>query len=131
MRSVFHQPEAVVLASKHLVDGSGKLRWVYREWAPTTPQDTGGFLFADNDSEAWNADPANFMPLVIETALAIEPSLRHILDLPYGTDVVLDTRPGVQGWWDPKTKTPVWLADGSVSPNIQVVAGQVVEDDVK
>lgn len=46
MRSVFHQPEAVVLASKHLVDGSGKLRWVYRELAPTTPQDTGWFLFA-------------------------------------------------------------------------------------
>ncbi|MCT8388709.1 DUF2185 domain-containing protein [Leuconostoc holzapfelii] len=131
MRSVFNQPEAVVLASKHLIDGSGQLRWVYRELAPTTPQDSGWFLFADNDSEQWNADPANFMPLVIDTATALAPSLKAILDLPYGTDLVFDARPGVQGWWDPKTKTPVWLADGSVTPNIQVVAGEVIESETR
>lgn len=127
MRSVFNQPEAVVLASKHLLYGTGRLRWVYRELAPTTPQDSGWFLFADNDTEAWNDQPDNFMPLIIETALAIEPSLQNILDLPYGTDLVLDNRLGIKGWWDPKTKTPVWLADGSVESTLKIVNGEVIE----
>ncbi|KAA8369708.1 DUF2185 domain-containing protein [Leuconostoc carnosum] len=127
MRSVFHQPEAVVLASKHLTDGSGSLRWVYRELAPTEQQDTGWFLFADNDNKAWNDDPKNFMSLVIDTALAIESSLSFILDMPYGTDLVLDDRSEIKGWLDPTTRTPVWLSDASIVPNIKVIDGEVIE----
>lgn len=109
VRSVFEQVDAQVIASKHLFDGSGKLKWVYRELAPSTPEDTGWFLFADNDSDEWNNDPTNFMPIVVETALVLEPSLAHVLDLPYGTDLILATRGNVTGWWEPKTKTPVYL----------------------
>ncbi|MBZ5961450.1 immunity protein Imm33 domain-containing protein [Leuconostoc gasicomitatum] len=131
MRSVFNQPEAVVLASKHLIDGTGNLRWIYRELAPTTSQDSGWLLFADNDTAQWNENSENFMPLVIETALAIEPSLINVLDLPYGTDLMLDKRVNVKGWWDPKTHTPVWLSDGTVTPNIEIAAGDVMENDSK
>lgn len=129
MRSVFHQPEAVVLASKHLTDGTGSLRWIYRELAPTAPQDTGWILFADNDTDQWNADFQNFMPLVVETAVVMAPSLVHILDLPYGTDLVFDNRPNTRGWWDPKRRVPVWLADGTVTPNIQIMNGEVIKTD--
>ena len=68
MQSVFYQPEAVVLVSKHLLNGSGSLRWIYRELAPTQSQDTGWLLFADNDNEQWNQEPNNFMPVVVATA---------------------------------------------------------------
>ena len=54
MRSVFNQPEAVVLASKHLIDGTDNVRWIYRELAPTTSQDSGWLLFADNDTAQRN-----------------------------------------------------------------------------
>ncbi|CAM3146084.1 DUF2185 domain-containing protein [Leuconostoc rapi] len=128
MRSVFNQPEAVVLASKHLTDGTGNLRWIYRELAPTLPQDTGWLLFADNDTAKWNENSDNFVPIVIQTALAIESSLENVLDLPYGTDLMLDKRVNTTGWWDPKTHTPVWLSDGTVQPNITVSDGQVVEN---
>ncbi|MGX7051677.1 immunity protein Imm33 domain-containing protein [Leuconostoc palmae] len=131
MQSVFSQPEAVVLASKHLLDGTGNLRWIYRELAPTTSQDTGWLLFADNDTAKWNQEPDNFLPIVIETAIALESSLTHVLDLPYGTDLMLDKRMGTLGWWDPKTHTPVWLSDGSVKTNISYNNGEVVEKSSK
>lgn len=131
MRSVFNRPEAVVLASKHLIDGTGKLKWIYRELAPTLPQDTGWLLFADNDTAHWNDNSDNFVPIVIQTALAIESSLENVLDLPYGTDLILNTQRNVTGWWDPKTHTPVWLSDGTVPSSIKVIDGQVIENNKK
>lgn len=129
MQSVFYQPEAVVLVSKHLLNGSGSLRWIYRELAPTQSQDTGWLLFADNDNEQWNQEPNNFMPVVVATALAIEPSLQYILDLPYGTDLVFVNRNQIKGWWEPKLQTPIWLSDGTITPHIVIKQGEVMAND--
>ncbi len=129
MQSVFYQPEAVVLVSKHLLNGSGRLRWIYRELAPTQSQDTGWLLFADNDNEQWNQEPNNFMPVVVATALAIEPSLQYILDLPYGTDLVFVNRNQIKGWWEPKSQTPIWLSDGTITPHIVIKQGEVMAND--
>ncbi|WP_349583302.1 immunity protein Imm33 domain-containing protein [Leuconostoc citreum] len=129
MQSVFYQPEAVVLVSKHLLNGSGSLRWIYRELAPTQSQDTGWLLFADNDNEQWNQEPNNFMPVVVATALAIEPSLQYILDLPYGTDLVFVNRNQIKGWWKPKSQTPIWLSDGTITPHIVIKQGEVMAND--
>lgn len=65
--------------------------------------------------------------MVIDAALAIESSLSFILDMPYGTDLVLDDRSEIKGWLDPTTRTLVWLSDASIVPNFKVIDGEVIE----
>lgn len=103
MTSILQQPEAQVIASKHLFDGSGQLKWIYRQAPSVVVHDTGWVLFADNDTNEWNEQADNFMPIVIETALALAPSLAQVLDMPVGTDLVWVETPTKRGWWDART----------------------------
>lgn len=66
-----------VLASKMLVDGKRKVRYMYHEES-TNPQDSGWRFFCGDEDDAYVNDPENIAVYDINTILEIDKSI-----LPY------------------------------------------------
>jgi len=66
-----------VLATRMLVDGKRKVRFMYRE-APGDPQDSGWRFFCGDEDDAYVDDPGNIAIYNVNTILEIDKSV-----LPY------------------------------------------------
>lgn len=72
-----------VLATKMLVEGRRKVRYMYHEEA-TDPQDSGWRFFCGDEDEAYVKDPANIAIYDINTILEIDKSVLPYLGYPKG-----------------------------------------------
>lgn len=67
-----------VLATRMLVEGGRKVRYMYREEAITNPSDSGWRFFCGDESDAYINDPDNIAVYDIDSILEIDESV-----LPY------------------------------------------------
>lgn len=73
-----------VLATKMLVDGKRKVRYMYHE-SVTNPQDSGWRFFCGDESDEYVNDPDNIAIYDINTILEIDRSILPYLDCAPGT----------------------------------------------
>lgn len=73
-----------VLATKMLVDGGRRVRYMYHE-APDDPQDSGWRFFCGDEDDAYVNNPDNIGVYDVATILALDPSVRPWLESPEGT----------------------------------------------
>ena len=72
-----------VLASKMLVDGKRKVRYMYHEES-TNPQDSGWRFFCGDEDDAYVNDPENIAVYDINTILEIDKSILPYLNCATG-----------------------------------------------
>ena len=73
-----------VLATKMLVDGRRRVRFMYRE-KPDNPQDSGWRFFCGDEDDAYVSNPDNIAVYDINTILAIDKSVLPYLSSAVGT----------------------------------------------
>lgn len=76
------------LASKNVLSGAGRVRWMVRE-ASKAPQDNGWRIFSHIDTSDYLADAANLQVVAFNQVCALEPALIGIYDFPVGSDLQL------------------------------------------
>lgn len=94
------------IVSSHVLDGSGRLKWMVRE-KPADPADTGWRFFADIDDEAFVNDPANLEVRNFNDVADIEPAVIAIYELPTGADLQLVVADGRRSIIDNQTGKPI------------------------
>lgn len=72
-----------VMATKMLVDGRRKVRFMYRE-APDGPQDSGWRFFCGDEDDAYVNDPDHIAIYDINTILGIDKSVQPYLQAAEG-----------------------------------------------
>ncbi|MCR5173076.1 MAG: DUF2185 domain-containing protein [Oscillospiraceae bacterium] len=73
-----------VLATKLLVDGKRKVRFMYRE-QPDDPRDSGWRFFCGDEDDAYVSDPANIGVYDIRTIISLDSSVVPYLSSPAGS----------------------------------------------
>lgn len=73
-----------VLATKMLVEGKRKVRFMYRE-QPDNPNDSGWRFFCGDEDQSYVDNPDNICIYDINTILSIDDSIMSLLDSPSGT----------------------------------------------
>ena len=73
-----------VLATKMLVEGRRKVRFMYRE-QPDNPSDSGWRFFCGNEEQSYVDDPEHIGLYDINTILNIDDSVMPFLGSPFGT----------------------------------------------
>jgi len=73
-----------VLATKMLVDGKRKVRYMYHE-GTTNPQDSGWRFFCGDEDDEYVNNPDNIAVYDINTILEIDKSIMPYLTCPEGT----------------------------------------------
>lgn len=86
---IFVRDAGASVASKNLLSGAGRLRWLERQ-APRDPADNGWRFLSDADSDAYLADPSNLEIVDYNRVCAIEPAIIPVLDWPVGTRLRID-----------------------------------------
>lgn len=76
-----------VLATKMLVDGKRKVRFMYHE-RPDNPQDSGWRFFCGDEDDEYISDPDNIGVYDVKTILEIDGSILPYLDAP--TDMAFE-----------------------------------------
>jgi hypothetical protein len=77
------------IVSKNILDRRGRVRWAVRE-PQENPSDNGWRFFSELDDEAYLSDPSNLLVASFNTVADIEPAVIPILNMPVGTDLVID-----------------------------------------
>ncbi len=73
-----------VFATKMLVEGRRKVRFMYRE-QPDDPNDSGWRFFCGDEDQEYADNPDNIGIYDINTILEIDDSILPLLDSPFGT----------------------------------------------
>ncbi len=76
------------IVSNHILDRSGKIKWVFREESVNV-HDNGWRFMADNDDDEYIQNPKNSTICVFEEIVKMEPLIAKIFDLPVGTELEL------------------------------------------
>lgn len=84
------------LASKNVLSGLGRVRWLVREESQA-PADNGWRIFSHIDTEDYLSDTDNLQIVDFNELCEIEPALIGIWDLPVGSDLqIVDEGNGIR-----------------------------------
>lgn len=73
------------IVSKNIIEGKGKIKWVFREES-VNENDNGWRFFSDIDDDQYVNDANNLIVCDYNTVANIEPALISIYLFPVGTD---------------------------------------------
>jgi len=74
------------LASKNVLSGAGRIKWMVREES-RVPADNGWRIFSDIDTTDYLHDASNLIITDFNSVCELEPALIGIWDLPLGSDL--------------------------------------------
>ena len=84
------------LASKNVLSGAGRIKWMVREES-RVPADNGWRIFSDIDTTDYLHDASNLIITDFNSVCELEPALIGIWDLPVGSDLqVVDEGQGIE-----------------------------------
>lgn len=95
------------LVSKAILNGSGKVKWCFRQRSLFKKVDNGWRFLADTDTDETTADPNNLTACDFMTLAGIEPAVLAIYNMPVGTDLALEREDGKLVFYDTKTGYPI------------------------
>lgn len=98
--------EEYMLVTKSLLDGTSKLKWMFRE-IKNNPLDSGWMAIGDSDTQEYLDQAENLTIVDFNTFANIEPSILKIYNLPVGTDLEFRNDNGKKYFIDNKTGKPI------------------------
>lgn len=82
------------IVSKNIINGQGKLKWLFREESVDDKVDNGWRFFSDIDDDDFINNPDNLVVCDFNTVANIEPAVLGIYNLPVGSDMQLIAQDG-------------------------------------
>lgn len=89
---IFVKDAGASVASRNVLTGAGRLRWLERR-ASRDPADNGWRFLSDADSDEFLSDPSNLEIVDYNRVCAIEPAIIPLLDWPVGSRLRIDRTP--------------------------------------
>ena len=96
------------IVSKNILDGKGKVKWLFRE-EPVDKADNGWRVLSDIDTDEFINNPSNLIVCDFNTIANIEPSIIGIYLFPIGSDLQLVSQGGKITFVDNKTSKEVTM----------------------